>query len=390
MAARSDRLVRVGAGLWLLALTVVGVLVCLDPVRRSVTPVFHLASERWWIRHPLYSDPRGFHYLPQFALLFAPFHALPLPIGDLLWRALSVAAVLAGCRAFARRAMPDDTGRRARMLGLALLLSIWPCLGAIRNGQTNLGFGGLLILTAALLSAERWTAAAAALVLLVAVKPLGLVVILLAPWGYPRLWPRLAAALAVLAALPFLFAPHAYVVAQYRDAAVHIASWSGTSESRFADLASLLRRVGVAPSPPAATIGRAAFGVAALALWIAAARRRPEPRRALTLALISAAYLLLFNPMTEKNTYAIAAPAMGLAAGWTFSAEDPSRGRWFGWLLAGVLLSIGVLPEILHPIDPGFGLWWDPLAMTAVAAAMTARILRRADSDGSAAPLSRG
>ncbi|HEX4438981.1 MAG TPA: glycosyltransferase family 87 protein [Thermoanaerobaculia bacterium] len=383
---RSDRLLRAGVALWLLALTVVGILVCLDPVRRSVTPVFHLAAERWWARRPLYSDPRGFHYLPQFALLFAPFHALPLPLGDLLWRALSVAAVLAGCRSLARRAMEDDADRATRVLGLALVLSIWPCLGAVRNGQTNLAFGGLLVLAAGLLAAEDWTAAAAVLVLLVAVKPLGLVVVLLAPWGYPRMWARLAVGLALLAAIPFVFAPPGYVVAQYRDAAVHIASWSATNEQRFADLASLLRRIGVPPAPSAATAARAAFGVATLALWIVAARRRPEPKRALTLALLSAAYLLLFNPMTEKNTYAIAAPAMGVAAGWTFAAGTEGGKRWFGWLLAGTLLTIGVLPELVHRIDPGFGLWWDPLAMTAVAGAMVVRILRRRDSSP-AAPL---
>src|SRR3954471_5223542 len=102
--ASSVRLRRAGIALWALALGVVSVLVALDPVRRSVTPVFHLAAERWWARRPLYSDPRGFHYLPQFALLFSPFHALPAPLGDLLWRILSVATLVGGESAMARRA----------------------------------------------------------------------------------------------------------------------------------------------------------------------------------------------------------------------------------------------------------------------------------------------
>jgi hypothetical protein len=201
------------------------------------------------------------------------------------------------------RARDGGSPRREidRIIGLALLLSLWPCLGAIRNGQTNLAFGGLLLLAAALLSAEKWTAAAAVLVLLVAVKPLGLVVILLAPWGYPRLIARLTAGLAVLAALPFLFAPPSWVLAQYHDAVAHLASWSGTSEPRFADLAALLRHVGVALTPGAATVLRAVAAVAVLLLWIAAARRRVEPSRALTLALLAATYLLLFNPMTERT-----------------------------------------------------------------------------------------
>jgi len=201
-----------------------------------------------------------------------------------------------------------------------------------------------------------------------------LVVALLAPWGYPRLAPRLAAGLAILAALPFLFAPPAYVLAQYHDAAVHLSSWAGTSESRFADLAALLRRFGGAVSPGAATAVRAAAGVAVLALWLAAARRRAEPCRALTLALLASTYLLLFNPMTEKNTYAIAAPAMGVAAGCAFA---DGRRSPFGWLLGAALVSIGVFPEAFHRLDPGFGLWWDPLALSAVAIAVVAGILRR-------------
>jgi hypothetical protein len=369
---------RVGIGLWLLALAVVSVLVIRDPHQRSVTPVFHLAVERWG-NHALYSDPRGFHYLPQFALLFAPFHTLPVPIGDLLWRAASVAAVLFGVLGFARR---SSAAHSDFVAGLALALAVWPCLGAVRNGQTNLAFGGLLVIAAVLLSDERWTAAAAVLVLLVAVKPLGLVVVLLAPWGYPRLAAPLAAGLAALAALPFLFAPPAWVLAQYHDAAVHLTAWSATNETRFADLAALLRRAGVPISGGAATAVRAACGAATLGLWIVAARRRPEPKRALTLALLAAVYLLLFNPMTEKNTYAIAAPALGLAAAWSFDAGKPE----VGWLFAAALLSIGVFPEAFHRIDPDLGLWWDPLAMSAVAAVLAFRILRAGEGKTSRVP----
>src|SRR5262249_36400620 len=87
----------------------------------------------------------------------------------------------------------------------------------------------------------------------------------------------------------------------------------------------------------------------------------------------SAIYLLLFNPMTEKNTYAIAAPALGVAAGWAFAR---GRGGLLGWLSASALLSIGVFPEAFHGVDPDLGLWWDPLGLSAVAAALAAGILR--------------
>src|SRR5215471_17420772 len=141
-SARTRRLLAIGTSLWVLALVVVSVMVARDPERRSVTPVFHLAAERWAARHDLYADPRGYHYLPQFAVLFMPFHALPVPAGDVLWRALSVGSVLA----------------------------LAPCLGALRNGQTNLAFGGLCLLLAAALAGERWSLAALCLVALVALK----------------------------------------------------------------------------------------------------------------------------------------------------------------------------------------------------------------------------
>src|SRR5262249_23713222 len=351
----------VGTSLWVLALLVVSVMVARDPERRSVTPVFHLAAERWAAHHDLYSDPRGYHYLPQFAVLFAPFHALPVPAGDILWRALSVGAVVAGFALLLRPGRVLDPGRAYL---LASLLTLAPCLGALRNGQTNLAFRGLCLLLAAALGGGRWSLAALCLVALVALKPLGLVLVLLAPWPYPRLRLPLVAGLALLAALPFLAAPPAYAADQYRSAAAHLAGWSTTTESRFADATSLLRAAGVSLQAGAASALRAIACPATLALRLRAARLTREPWRALTLVLLATVYLMLFNPMTEKNSYAIAAPPLAVAAA-VFLEREPTRRA--GFFLAAVLLSVGVLPELLWRVTHDFWLWWDPLALGAVA-----------------------
>jgi alpha-1,2-mannosyltransferase len=369
-----------GAGLWLLALLVVAVMVARDPGKRSVTPVFHLAVERWWARGNLYADTRGYHYLPQFALLFAPFHALPVPVGDILWRSVSVALVLGGIAAFVRLAGPADPGR---FFLIACLLSLAPCLGAVRNGQANLAFAGLCLLLAVCLARSRWNLAAACLVALVAVKPLGLVFVLLAPWFYRRLLLPLALCLAAFAALPFLFDPAEYAVSQYRAAAGHLLDWSGTTENRFADLTALLRLVGVELSRGAATALRAVAALATLALWLRAAGRSREPWRALTLVLLSTVYLMLFNPMTEKNSYAIVAPAFAVAAAACFGS---ARTRRIGWFLAAVLLSVGILPELLWRVTRNFGLWWDPLTVLAVGAWLGWAIARRAEAFAFAGP----
>ena len=370
-SARMRRFVVAGTALWVLALLVVSVMVARDPARRSVTPVFHLAAERWAARHDLYSDPRGYHYLPQFALLFAPFHALPVPVGDVLWRAVSVLSVLAGLAALARLFRPSEAGRA---YCVAAVLALAPCLGAVRNGQTNLAFGGVCLLLAAALAAGRWSGAALCIVLLVALKPLGIVLALLAPWPYPRLRAPLLAGLAVLAALPFVAAPAAYAADQYRSAAAHLAGWSGTTENRFADLTALLRATGLSLSPRGACALRAAAGAATLGLWLRAAGRSREPGRATTLVLLATAYLMLFNPMTEKNSYAIAAPVLALTAA-VLLAEAPTRSG--GFFLAAVLVSVGVLPELLWRVTRDFGLWWDPLSLAAVAVFLAAAIARR-------------
>ena len=282
-----------------------------------------------------------------------------------------MAAVLGGIAAVVRLARPS---RPARAYAVAAALALAPCLGAVRNGQTNLVFGGLCLLLGAALARERWSLAAACLVALVAVKPLGLVLVLLAPWTYPRLRLPLAVGLVLFAAVPYLAASPAYATSQYRSAAAHLAGWSTTTESRFADLTALLRLAGVDLSEGAALAVRAAAAAATLGLWLRAARRSSEPFRALTLVLLATVYLMLFNPMTEKNSYAIVAPALAVAA--ALFLGDPAR-RSTGLFLAVVLVSVGVLPELLWRVTHDFGLWWDPLTVSAVALLLAAAIVRR-------------
>jgi alpha-1,2-mannosyltransferase len=357
-----------GFVLWVLPLVAVGVMVALAPVKRSVTPVFHLAAERWWAGGELYADVRGYHYLPQFALLFAPFHALPLPVGDILWRTISVALVLWGIAALVRLVLPADTGRA---FFYACLLALAPCLGAVRNGQTNLAFGGLCLLLACFLAQSRWKAAATCLVALVAVKPLGLVLLLLAPWVYRPLIRPVAIGLAALALLPFLFASPQYAAAQYRAAVEHFAGWSGTTEHRFADLTALLRTAGMPLAGTASLLLRALAALATFGLWLGAASRIREPWRALTLVLLSTIYLMLFNPMTEKNSYAIVAPAFAVSA---VACLADKKARRFGWLLVVAVVSIGTFPELFWRLDKGLGLWWDPLIVTVVGAVLALSI----------------
>ena len=70
---------------------------------------------------------------------------------------------------------------------------------------------------------------------------------------------------------------------------------------------------------------RAVAAVSTLAVCWQAQRRLNSSRYALYLYALAACYLMLFNPRTENNTYAMLGPALGL-----FFAEACLVGRHYG------------------------------------------------------------
>ena len=97
----------------------------------------------------------------------------------------------------------------------------------------------------------------------------------------------------------------------------------------------------------------------ALGLWLAVGRRFDEPLRAIWLLALTTIYLMLFNPMTESNSYVILAPALSI---WGLTLLATARYRKLGWCLVGSALSIGLLKEPLRPIfGNNFALIWNPI-----------------------------
>jgi hypothetical protein len=73
---------------------------------------------------------------------------------------------------------------------------------------------------------------------------------------------------------------------------------------------------------------------------------------------MTTAYLMLFNPMNEVNTYILMVPGCGLLAAYFY---DQRGGRGVAYTLYGVVVTIGILPELTRRVTKTFGLWWDPL-----------------------------
>jgi alpha-1,2-mannosyltransferase len=308
----------VAAAAWVLPFAAVAILVgtglmlqsplcrvyaCSDLVWRS----YMGAAQHWLAREPLYDANTIylFQYFPQAALLFVPFYALGAA-GGVLWRAVGWGLFAAGLRRVTRFWPERDPFAAVSVLVIA------PSAMALLSGQTN------LLLAAAMLHAvceleERPARAAAWLMLALACKPIALVPILLAAVHYPRARRPLAVGAILFAAAPFATAPAAYVIAQSRACLVKLAV-SARPERHFEELRGLLWKLGWS-APNAAMLALQILGaLGAVALVVRVRRHFKAPFAALLLYAVAAAYLMIFNPRTQPNSFVIAAPAVALPA----------------------------------------------------------------------------
>ncbi|MGH7970571.1 MAG: glycosyltransferase family 87 protein, partial [Limisphaerales bacterium] len=152
------------------------VLSALRPLNRSVTLSYHEATAHWWARENIYVGPSGMNYLPDFVVLYSPFHFLPLPVCEVLWRLCSAAALAGGLWRLVRAVFPGDT---ERPFFWATVVAMPLCMTSLRNGNANAIFGGVVLLSVVALFEERWWAALFLMALATALKPLWIVLLML-------------------------------------------------------------------------------------------------------------------------------------------------------------------------------------------------------------------
>ena len=133
---------------------VVSVMVALRPAHRTVTiGSYHFAAAQWWRGQSLYIGPAGMNYLPHFAILFSLFHALPLWLGEVLWRVIAATALAFGLWRVVRALF---LAAAERPYFWATLAAMPLCMSALRNGNANAQFGGGLLLATAAILERRW------------------------------------------------------------------------------------------------------------------------------------------------------------------------------------------------------------------------------------------
>lgn len=333
---------------WTIYMLVVCATVLVEEGARSVTQHYARAAQNWLAQKDLYTfDGRGFLYFPQAAMLYAPWLKVPQVPRELLWRCMTIGLFAAGLERFCRLVLKQEAGRLFAWVSLVSMPLAWSCG---RNGQTTLALAGALLLAIASLSRGQLWRSAALITLAAAFKPLGAVVGLLACCARRGLWYRLAAMLLLAAGLPFLFAEPRYAVAQYEACFSMLAAAMQLGTSRpWAQFFGLTGTAGlwIAPELQLALRMLAAAGMGLLIRRFS--RRLPPDRAAYYLYALSMLYLLLFNPRTENNSYAMLGPALGVALFEAAQARGSSARAVVLALVGLGALGSYELGRLLHP-----------------------------------------
>jgi hypothetical protein len=297
-------------GFCLLIFAIIAADVLHHPDKHNTTPTYREASTHWWEGIDPYTgnEHSGFFYFPQAAFLFTPFNVIPYLCGEILWRVFTFGLFIYALKRLNAFFLTAKDRVRARNFLILVLLAVPSSFASLRNAQFDLPVAALTILTAAEIADGHWSTAALWLCLAVALKPLGVVPLLLFGALYWRLMPRLAIGLLVVLALPFLHWNPAFVAHEYVRCYESLTQASNANEPRYSDLAALLSHIHYDAPQTLKTITRVLAALAYLGLGAMAVRRLSLVESAWAVGALAADYLMLFNPRTETCSYVFLGP----------------------------------------------------------------------------------
>jgi hypothetical protein len=293
---------------------------------------FHRLISRGDIYNPPAGEITGFLYSPTFALLFAPFAILPLPLGLLLWNGVNALAVYYGLT----RLLPSRAAR------LALAIVFLDVVRSLQNSQSNALVAGLILIAFVSLERRREAMGASAVLTGAFIKIYPIAAGAFAILGSPGRRVRFLAWSVViglaLAALPLLVLPPAAVAAVYKG-------WYGILQrDTVLQGQSVMRILSDWFGSPAPNWTIQLAGTLLLLLPVALRRDQWADggfRRLFLCSLL--VFLVIFNHQAESPSFVVA--TCGIAI-WYVSSR---REWWRTALLAFTLLTVTVSKLFFFP-----------------------------------------
>lgn len=306
--------IRHGWWLWIIFTLAIMALGSLPANLHTVLPAYVGASAAWQHGLAIYSGTySGFLYLPHAAIFTIPISWLPDRVGEAVWRLF--------CMGFMGIALWELSKKIRSISGVSpffwlVLLSFAPMASMLRNGQMTTPLLATMIMATLALMDRRWNQAVFWLCLGLALKPLMLVLLLLAVVLYPPLLWRMAIGFVIMGVVPFATQSPSYVISQYQSFwhEVTVSAYPMNHLDGFVDLFHLLAFLGWKLSV-AWRLGLSLLaGLITLLICFAIRRKHQNWMAALLILSWATVYLMLFNPRVEHNTYGMLAPVMCLFA----------------------------------------------------------------------------
>lgn len=328
--------------LWCLSVLGIFTRSVLKPDHKTTVNVYQKAGDKWLRGKNNYKGAGGFVYSPVVAAAFVPLAVMPFPLATLAWGVINAGALIGAVAWWLRTGLHRGITPHLHVWVFLLLLPL--SIGNLNIAQINPLVIALLMIGILGCHHGRWLLAALAIAAATSLKIYPLAVGLLLVVAYPKqLGWRLACALALFGALPFLLQKPDYALDQYQ-------CWIATraADNRFLyegelacrDLWMIFRLLQIPITQHAYQFLQLLSGAAiAAVVWMGRQRAWPQDRLLVALFSLVSAWMLLLGPATESPTYMILAPAVVLLLVQAFSQPQYSR-TMRAWIITAAIFLV--------------------------------------------------
>ncbi|MDD7805888.1 MAG: hypothetical protein PUP46_10105 [Endozoicomonas sp. (ex Botrylloides leachii)] len=311
-------------------------------------------ANRWLDNTSLYAGPEGYLYLPQFAMLFS-FLPAHLAYTETVWNLIQLIVLVSSLFFFSRIVAKPNEKSFFLILSVVMLIISFT---TFRNGQATIIQVGIMLWTVITIINKQWGVTAFLLIAGLIAKPVFLIFFLLVAFFYFKLWWRVLIGFAFAFCIPVLLKGYDYTLEQHIGFITMLQQALSFGESGYktnwAHFFAIFPQVFDFWVPSSIQlVSRIVIGIVLLYALYFSRKHHSITMAGYYLYAFSACYLLLFNPRTETNSFALIAPAIGYwLAVFTYRCPNIKH-----QLFIGALVLSFPFAKYVQLITPGMWAW---------------------------------
>ncbi len=305
----------------------------------AINEYLHFISS-FWSGTPLYipGDLHGFHYFPIMLIIGTPLSWINLQVAGALFGLVSAGFFTFSVYYLAKQIWPRHPIAAA---GIVLAVSAKAAVVSLWLLQMQMSMTAAMICAAVAVMKAQWRAVVLWLILAIALKPLAIVMALLAAFTISQTRIRLLIGVVVLLLLPFAFRSWNYLAVEYSNylrQLSHITDAAPGVWQNQADISTLLNWLGVDIGAHARLAMRLGGALVSLLLaWRVAAHCNARAT-GFALLILATCYVGLFNPRQETVSFLLVVPVVAML-GLCFLGRNWRDWRGWTWIILAVVLS---------------------------------------------------